>query len=590
MIRIRKILDDKSLLNKHAIEQIKEILKEQFELLEESDLDKLSLKLSNPVYYQAKATIFVIEGIKNKVKAFALVLHFSDIDICYLEWISTSVSELGRGLGSILYDAIREECKLLNAKGLFLEVLPDVENLCPYDVSLKQNQARVKFYEKYGARVVLNENFKRKILSEKNELLFLIYDSLDSADCQISLKSMKSVVRTILERKYKGQCSPEYIKNVEDSFKDDPVQLREPRYLAKKSISKKVEYEMKPIPLFVNRDHQIHHIREKGYVEAPSRVGVIFKEIEKLKCFKEMQTKNLPEKLLLQVHTKEYIDYLKRVAKAVPEGEVYYPEMFPLRNRTRLPKDVLIQSGYYCQDSFTPIHKNVYKAAFASAECAYSAALYIMSGHRICYALCRPPGHHAESGLFGGFCYINSAAIAAQYLSDFGKVAILDIDFHHGNGTQNIFYKRRDVLTMSIHGNPHDCFPFFSGFDDERGEEDGEGFNINLPLPEKTEFSKYEKVLINALGRIKEFKPEYIVLSLGFDLAQGDPTGTWSFTPENFKSIGNLFKDFHIPLLIVQEGGYHQKNLGMFARSFFEGLVSFTDLEIGKDAKKRARN
>ena len=424
MIRIRKILDDKSILNKNAISQIKEILKDQFELHEANDLEKLSTKLTNPLYYQARSTIFVIEGMKKNVKAFAMLLNLTDLYMCYLEWISTSIKELGIGLGGILYETIREECKLLKAKGLFLEVLPDTQDLCPYDVSIKQNQARVKFYERYGAKVILNENFKKKIVTKDNELIFLIYDSLDNPDSSISLKSMKKVVRAILERKYKGQCSPEYIQNVENSFKDDPVRFRDFQYVKSPQKECKTPYSKKLIPLFVNREHQIYHIKEKGYVEAPARVNVIFKEIEKLKCFNEMPSKRLPEKLLLEVHTKEYIDYLKRVAKSVPDGEVYYPEMFPLRNRTRLPKDILIQSGYYCQDSFTPIHNNVYKAAIASAECAYTAALHLMSGHRIAYALCRPPGHHAEAGLFGGFCYINSAAIAAQYLSGFGKIEI----------------------------------------------------------------------------------------------------------------------------------------------------------------------
>src|SRR5690606_29459483 len=117
----------------------------------------------------------------------------------------------------------------------------------------------------------------------------------------------------------------------------------------------------------------------------------------------------------------------------------------------------------------------------ASAECAYSAALYAMAGHRTTYALCRPPGHHAEAGLFGGFCYLNSAAIAAEYLSSFGKVAVLDIDYHHGNGTQSIFYRRSDVLTISLHCDPHNAFPFFTGFEDERGEASGLGRNINFP-------------------------------------------------------------------------------------------------------------
>src|SRR5690606_11323202 len=132
----------------------------------------------------------------------------------------------------------------------------------------------------------------------------------------------------------------------------------------------------------------------------------------------------------------------------------------------------------------------------------------------------------------------NSTAIAAEYLSDFGKVVILDIDFHHGNGTQSIFYKRADVLTVSLHGDPVDCFPFFSGFKDESGELAGEGFNINIPLPVKLDFKTYLKALTTALDKIREFAPDYFVLSLGLDIGQGDPTGTWSFSFDEFREIG----------------------------------------------------
>lgn len=574
MIRIRKILDDKSIKNKNALAQIEQIILDQFELVTKEELEKIAKQLTDPVYYQARSSIFVIEGMKNNVKAFALLLHFSDLKICYLEWISTSVKSLGAGLGSILYDTVREECLLLGATGLFLEVLPDEESLCPYPVSMKQNQARVKFYEKYGARVILNDNFSKKISTVNNELLFLIFDDLGTKENKISKKKMHKVVTAILERKYKGSCSPEYIESVRNSFSSDPVKFREARYVNNNLLNGAKEEIKTLIPIFINRAHQIHHIKEKGYVEAPSRVDQIFKEISKLKAFKEAETKAMPDSLLHRVHTKEYIDYLKTVAKAVPDNEVYYPEMFPLRNRTRLPKDILIRSGYYCQDSFTPIHKNVYKASHASAECAYSGALHLMNGSRLAYALCRPPGHHAEAGLFGGFCYINSAAVAAEFLSEYGKVAVLDIDFHHGNGTQNVFYKRNDVLTISIHGNPHECFPYFSGFEDECGEDEGVGFNINYPLASDITFFKYEKSLDLALKKIKEFKPEYFILSLGLDLAKGDPTGTWSFTIDDFRVIGSKFKNFHIPILIVQEGGYHQKDLGKCAKAFFEGVIN----------------
>jgi len=201
-----------------------------------------------------------------------------------------------------------------------------------------------------------------------------------------------------------------------------------------------------------------------------------------------------------------------------------------------------------------------------------TAAERILAGHRLAYALVRPPGHHAERRSFGGFCYFNSAAIAAQYLSHHGKVAILDLDYHHGNGQQYIFYQRSDVFTISIHGHPNFTYPYFSGFRDERGEGSGKGFNLNIPLGLNVDGEQYRKVLDGVLHRLKRFHPRFVIVALGVDTARGDPTGTWELRARDFEANGRLIGALHLPTLVVQEGGYNNRVLGTNVRSFLSGL------------------
>jgi acetoin utilization deacetylase AcuC-like enzyme len=205
-------------------------------------------------------------------------------------------------------------------------------------------------------------------------------------------------------------------------------------------------------------------------------------------------------------------------------------------------------------------------------DCALTGARELLHGCPLAYALVRPPGHHAERRAFGGFCYFNNAAVAAHYLSRFGRVAVLDLDYHHGNGTQNIFYGRADVFTISIHGHPNLAYPYFSGFAEERGEGEGEGFNLNIPLPEKVEGVRYDEALALALRRVTSFSPSFLVVSLGLDGARNDPTGSWDLTGKDFERSGRRLATLRLPTLVVQEGGYDNRVLGGNARSFFRGL------------------
>ncbi|MDH5694481.1 MAG: histone deacetylase family protein, partial [Gammaproteobacteria bacterium] len=382
------------------------------------------------------------------------------------------------------------------------------------------------------------------------------------------------IVRAILVRKYgMSEKSEDYLKRVENTFTDDPIRLREPRYTKKRVFADAEKATTTPeIPLIVNTEHDIHHVKDRGYVESPVRISVILKELTKTGLFYEVKAQKFAESHITAVHDKDFVDYLRRVCKNMHQGKSTYPVVFPVRNHARPPKDMEIRAGYYCIDTFTPINHNAYLAARGAVNCALTAAEEIVGGKQFSYALVRPPGHHAERRAIGGFCYFNSAAIAAHYLSDYGSVAVLDIDYHHGNGTQNIFYDRDDVLTVSIHGHPNGAYPFFSGFEDETGSGKGAGYNLNLPLPPKITADRYHKTLQHALGHIKKFDPIYLVLSLGLDTAKNDPTGTWPLVMSDFVQNGRMIGALGMRTLIVQEGGYNNRNLGSNAKSFFNGL------------------
>ena len=358
------------------------------------------------------------------------------------------------------------------------------------------------------------------------------------------------------------------------SFREDPVRLRDFRYVKPEAVRKTVEgRSVDQIALIVNDRHEIHHVHERGYVESPVRVKSILAEIEPSGLFTPIIPRQFPDKQLHAVHDNDYVGYLKRACAEVPAGKSLYPYIFPIRNKTRPPREPSVLSGYYCIDTFTPINANAYLAARRSVDCALTAAKEVLDGRRMAYALIRPPGHHAERRSFGGFCYFNNNAIAAQYLSAYGKVAVLDVDYHHGNGGQDIFYRRSDVLTVSIHGHPRFAYPYFSGFEDEKGDGEGEGFNFNMPLPEAVDGEHYRKALARAIRRIEEFNPQFLVVGLGLDTAKGDPTGTWSLRVKDFKENGKMIGAMGLPMVIIQEGGYRTQTLGKNALSFFQGLV-----------------
>jgi acetoin utilization deacetylase AcuC-like enzyme len=274
------------------------------------------------------------------------------------------------------------------------------------------------------------------------------------------------------------------------------------------------------------------------------------------------------------VHDAKLVSYLRAVSKRLDDKTIVYPEVFPIRRPDRAPTALEDRAGYFCADTFTPITSTVYLAARQSVDVALTAAELVLRGERFAYALCRPPGHHAERRIFGGFCYLNNSAVAANYLAGSGKVALLDIDYHHGNGAQDIFYARDDVLTLSIHGHPRQAYPNFSGYADERGEGPGLGFNRNWPLEPPVDDARYLKTLDEALSAIRRFKPNHLVVSLGFDIMTGDPTGSFGISGAGLQDIAKRIANLGLPTLIVQEGGYAVRNLRIGAQKFFSALVA----------------
>jgi len=402
---------------------------------------------------------------------------------------------------------------------------------------------------------------------------YLVFDGLDRGQ-PLSRSYAKKVVCAILERKYADLCSPEFVKHVLASFRDDPVRVREPRYLpAKTPRVPATAPAPEPIAVFVNDKHNIHHVRERGYVEAPARINAILRELEGNGLIENLPVKKHSSRHILAVHDRGFYEYFRRACRNVGQGKSVYPYVFPIRNVARPPREWSVRAGYYCIDTFTPINGNAFPAASRAVDCALSAADEILDGRRVAYALVRPPGHHAERGVFGGFCYFNNAAIAAHYLTQYGRVAVLDVDYHHGNGQQDIFWHRSDVLTVSIHGSPVFAYPYFSGFAEEQGEGEGEGLNKNYPLPEIVDGPKYRDTLAHALKTIGRYDPDFLIVALGLDTAKGDPTGTWMLRAKDFEENGRMIGRLDLPTLVVQEGGYRTRTLGVNARSFFRGLV-----------------
>jgi GNAT superfamily N-acetyltransferase len=293
MFRIRRIHDDVLEANRVAIAQVQGMMRAQFPGVRAEAVDELPRSLRDPFAHRFRTTVFVAERQRQlDVRGFAIVQHAPDLQFCFLEFISSAPEETGRGVGGALYERVREECRQLGVVGLFFEALPDD----PEDVSdpavLEQNRARLRFYERYGARPILGTAYRTPIDPGGNtkDIPHLVFDELGTGR-PLRRDDARAIVRAILERKYAWLCPPEYTERVVQSIVDDPV----------------------PIPLIVTPRHDLHHVRERGYVEAPVRIATIRRELDRLGIFQTIDAEEFPREHLEAVHDPEFVDYLERV-------------------------------------------------------------------------------------------------------------------------------------------------------------------------------------------------------------------------------------------------------------------------------------
>lgn len=309
------------------------------------------------------------------------------------------------------------------------------------------------------------------------------------------------------------------------------------------------------------------------YLENADRMERILTALEKTDWAELTPPADFGLDPILAVHDGDYLAFLESAWRewlildptvaASPDQHIFLPATFALRRKpSHIPSKLLGKAGYYIMDLSACIVAGTYEAVLSSANCALSAAKSVVSEQSSAFALCRPPGHHAGKDYAAGYCFVNNSSVAANWLSSKGRVAVLDIDYHAGNGTQDIFYERNDVLTISIHGDPDFEYPHFIGYADETGTGAGLGFHRNFPLPKGTGDMEYLSALDEALKLIRDFAPNYLVVPTGMDTFDGDPLGKFKVTRAGFAEIGKRIAALGLPTTIIMEGGYANAALG----------------------------
>ena len=286
--------------------------------------------------------------------------------------------------------------------------------------------------------------------------------------------------------------------------------------------------------------------------------------------------------LLARVHAPRYLDFLRTAwdqwlaLDAANADEQPFPSVWPVRTLRHdvEPANFIARLGLYSMDNGSPLSPGAWAAAKSAADSACSAAHALLNGERGVFCATRPPGHHAGPDFMGGYCFLNNAAVAAQALRDGGasRVAVLDVDYHHGNGTQSIFYDRADVLFVSIHGDPRTEYPFYLGHADETGVGEGVGFNLNLPLPARSPVAAWFEALEAACARIARHGADVLVVSLGLDTFEGDPISTFALRADDFARLGRRLRTLGMPVALILEGGYAAAELGENAAQVLEGF------------------
>lgn len=335
-------------------------------------------------------------------------------------------------------------------------------------------------------------------------------------------------------------------------------------------------------------DHNLHSglLDPRGFewresAECPARANNVAEAIRRHDFGEILEPQVFDERKYLRLHEPDYLEFLKTVwdewQASDEEGANARPDTFVGAGMRHADTECVVgKLGRYSFDATSPFVAGSWQAIRTSANIALTAAEYLKGRERLMFAACRPPGHHATKNYCGGYCYLNNNALAAQSLRDGGaaRVAILDVDYHHGNGTQSIFYDRNDVLTISLHADPKMEYPFFLGYEDEPGEGVGHGFNVNYPLPFGTAWDRYSEALTDAIAQIEGFSPDALVVALGLDTFAGDPTTHFEITTDDFARMGAAISAIDVPTLVVLEGGYSVEWIGENTVRFLGGLES----------------
>ncbi len=335
-----------------------------------------------------------------------------------------------------------------------------------------------------------------------------------------------------------------------------------------------------------SEDHKLHHGAKElnrgemvPLFEMPSRAEMIFNRLKDTGFGEMIPPERFDNEAIHKVHAADYVHFLETAWSewVEEEGDAQFAIawVFPCRGlRQTAPENIHGKLGYYAFDSAIPIVEGTWRAVRSAVDVALTGFRILNNGERAAFSLCRPPGHHAMRDLGGGYCYLNNAAIAAQALRDSGakRVAVLDVDYHHGNGTQDIFYRRSDVLFISLHGDPDSEFPYYLGYADETGEGEGEGFNLNLPMPAGTGWKNYSAALETARRRIREYAPEALVVSLGVDTFKNDPISRFKLENDDYLRMGEAIAGLNTPTLFIMEGGYAVEDIGVNAVNVLSGF------------------
>jgi acetoin utilization deacetylase AcuC-like enzyme len=317
--------------------------------------------------------------------------------------------------------------------------------------------------------------------------------------------------------------------------------------------------------------------------EVPARADHVLAELQRRKLGEVCAPQAFAASALTAIHSPRYLAFLESAwsewvaldpANATRDA---LPSVWPTRTFRNdvLPDNFAARMGLFSFDAGSPLTSGTWVAARAGADCALSAAQALVDGDKAAFALSRPPGHHAGADFFGGYCFLNNAALAAQHLRDAGmeRVAVLDVDYHHGNGTQAIFYDRPDVFFASLHGDPRTEYPFFLGYADETGAGAGEGANLNLPLPRGTDYGHWSDALEVALAAITRFGAQALVVSLGVDTFAGDPISGFTLQSDDYLRMGERLQQAGLPTVLVFEGGYAVADVGINAVNVLQAFA-----------------